>query len=85
MRKDGGWKTYFHDNRRYADLINGVGCHGRQIVKETDLQEEDVTAKDKSRDILRKVAFGTSFVIVGILFYMLGKNLGKHRIVCMTC
>ena len=66
MRKDGGWKTYFHDNRRYADLINGVGCHGRQIVKETDLQEEDVTAKDKSRDILRKVAFGTSFVIVGI-------------------
>ena len=66
MRKDGGWKTYFHDNRRYADLINGVGCHGRQIVKETDLQEEDVTAKDKSRDILRKVAFGTRFVIVGI-------------------
>ena len=66
MGKDGGWKTYFHDNRRYADLINGVGCHGRQIVKETDLQEEDVTAKDKSRDILRKVAFGTSFVIVGI-------------------
>ena len=66
MGKDGGWKTYFHDNRRYADLINGVGCSGKQIVKETDLQEEDITAKDKSRDILRKVAFGTSFVIVGI-------------------
>ena len=53
--------TYLHDNPRYADLINGVGCHGRQIVKETDLQEEDVTAQDKSRDILFKVAFGTGF------------------------
>lgn len=66
MGKDGGWKTYFHDNRRYADLINGIGCGGEQIVKETDLQEEDITAKEKSRDILRRVAFGTSFVIVGI-------------------
>ena len=66
MGKDGGWKTYFNDNRRYADLINGIGCHGKQLVKETDLQEEDVTARDKSRDIVRKVAFGTSFVIVGI-------------------
>ena len=66
MGKDGGWKSYFHDNRRYADLINGVVCHGKQIVKETDLQEEDVSAKEKRRDILRKVAFGTSFVIVGI-------------------
>ena len=66
MGKDGGWKTYFHDNCRYADLINGVGCHGKQIVKETDLQDEDVTAREKSRDMIRKVAFGTSFVIVGI-------------------
>ncbi|MBQ6845158.1 MAG: Rpn family recombination-promoting nuclease/putative transposase [Agathobacter sp.] len=66
MGKDRGWKEYFHDNRRYADLINGVACHGKQIVKESDLQEEDVTAKDKRRDILRKVAFGTGFVVVGI-------------------
>lgn len=50
----------------YKDSINGIGCYGKQLVKETDLQEEDVTAKDKSRDIIRKVAFGTSFVIVGI-------------------
>ena len=66
MGKDVGWKTYFHDNRRYADLINGVSCYGKQIVKETDLQEEDITAREKSRDMLRKVAFGTSFVIIGI-------------------
>lgn len=41
MGKDTGWKKYFYDNRRYADLINGVGCHGEQIVKDTDLQDED--------------------------------------------
>lgn len=35
-------------------------------MKEYDLQEEDVTAQEKSRDMLRKVAFGTSFMIVGI-------------------
>lgn len=66
MGKDEGWKKYFHDNRRYADLINGVGCGGAQIVKDTDLQEEDPTSNEKSRDILRKVALGTSFMIVGI-------------------
>ena len=44
MGKDGGWKKFFHVNRRYADLINGIGCHGKQIVKEYDLQE-DVTAQ----------------------------------------
>ena len=66
MKKDTGWKSYFQDNRRYADFINGVGCHGEQIVKETDLQELDVTANEKSRDTLRKVAFGTNFAIIGI-------------------
>ena len=66
MGKDGGWKNYFNDNRRYADLINGIGCYGKQIVKETDIQEEDISAREKSRDMLRKVAFGTCFVIIGI-------------------
>ena len=66
MGKDGGWKKYFYDNRRYADLINGVGCQGEQIIKETDLQEVDVTAGEKRRDILRKTAFGTNFLILGI-------------------
>ena len=66
MGRDVKWKMYFHDNCRCADLINGVGCGGVQIVKDTDLQEVDTTAKEKSRDILRKVAFGTNFMIVGI-------------------
>ena len=31
MRKDVGWKSFFEDNRRYADVINGVGCNGKQL------------------------------------------------------
>ena len=46
MGKDVKWKMYFHDNCRCADLINGVGCGGVQIVKDTDLQEVDTTAKE---------------------------------------
>lgn len=66
MEKDVGWKVFFEDNHRYADIINGVGCHGRQLVKDTDLQVADPTEKKKSRDLLRRVAFGMNFVIIGI-------------------
>ncbi len=41
MRKDLGWKGYFSDDERYADVINGIGCKGRQVVKKEDLQELD--------------------------------------------
>lgn len=66
MGKDEGWKRYFHDNRRCADLINGVGCKGEQLVKAMDLQDADATSGRRSRDVLRKVAFGTNFMIFGI-------------------
>ena len=66
MGKDGGWKRYFHDNRRCADLINGIGCNGEQIVKEVDLQDVDPTSSKRSRDALRKVALGMNFLIIGI-------------------
>lgn len=42
MGKDTGWKRFFSDNERYADLINGFGCGGEQIVQKEDLQEADV-------------------------------------------
>ncbi len=41
MGKDVGWKGYFSDDERYADIINGIGCKGRQVVKKEDLQEMD--------------------------------------------
>ena len=66
MGKDVEWKSFFQDNHRYADIINGIGCSGVQFVKDTDLQEVDTSSKKKSRDILRRVAFGMNFMIVGI-------------------
>ena len=66
MGKDVEWKSFFEDNHRYADLINGIGCGGVQVVKDTDLEEVDTASKKKNRDLLRKVAFGMNFVIVGI-------------------
>ncbi len=66
MKKDIGWKSYFEDNHRYADVINGVGCNGRQFVRHTDLQEEDTFSKGKTRDLLRRTAFGVNFALIGI-------------------
>lgn len=47
MEKDTGWKTYFSDKQRYADIINGIGCAGAQIVKSTDLAAEDAAARKR--------------------------------------
>ena len=66
MKKDVGWKSFFEDNRRYADVINGVGCNGKQFVKDTDLQEVDTAVKGKARDLLRRTAFGVNFALIGI-------------------
>lgn len=66
MGKDVEWKDFFEDNHRYADIINGIGCGGAQVVKDTDLVEVDTAVKKKNRDLLRKAALGMNFVIVGI-------------------
>lgn len=41
MGKDMGWKGFLSDDERYADVINGIGCKGKQIVKKEDLKEMD--------------------------------------------
>lgn len=41
MEHDMGWKEYLSDDERYADIINGIACNGRQIVTKDDLQEAD--------------------------------------------
>ena len=67
MKKDTGWKRFFSDGRRYADLINGLGCGGRQMIAEEDLQELDTQAGPfQSRDLVRKAAFGVNFAVIGI-------------------
>lgn len=35
MEKDVSCKEYFRDDDRYADVINGVGFGGRQLVTGT--------------------------------------------------
>ena len=32
MEMDVCWKEYFRDDARYADVINGIGCGGQQLV-----------------------------------------------------
>lgn len=41
MEKDFISSTFFSDNERYADIINGIGCNGIPFVKGEDLQEVD--------------------------------------------
>lgn len=41
MVRDLQWKEYFSDDERYADIINGIACRGRQVVMKEDLQELD--------------------------------------------
>lgn len=82
MKRDVLGKTFFSDDERYADLINGLGCGGEQVVTEDDLQEldsqvltwkMDIQGKKirrkktvKIRDLVRKTAFGVNFAIIGI-------------------
>ncbi len=88
MEKDVSWKVYFRDEERFADVINGIGFGGRQLVKGENLEDADkqtilgglqrgglgkVVAAGKrhmsrirTRDLLRKVAFGVSFAMIGL-------------------
>lgn len=81
MQQDLLLKCYFSDNERYADLINGLGFGGRQVVKASDLTELDsqtgqyeravsrsgtVYGKTRNRDLIRKTAFGVNFAVIGI-------------------
>ena len=79
MEKDVSWKEYFRDDERYADVINGIGCGGLQLVAGEDMQEAEQQTilgrmfglagrgkRLRTRDVVRKVAFGVSFAIVGL-------------------
>lgn len=41
MGQDIEWKSFFADDKRYADIINGIAFQGQQIVAESDLYEAD--------------------------------------------
>ena len=56
MTKDVTWKSYFLDDERYADIINGIGCGGKQLITKGDLQELDTQTR-----FLRKPQFIRKF------------------------
>ena len=92
--KDLQKKGYFSDSARFADLVNGVVCAGRQVLAASDLTDMDSQTgqfgigaydgaadagngrnksksrggvlKDRYRDLVRRVAFGMNFMVVGI-------------------
>lgn len=82
MEKDLQKKGYFDDPERFADLINGVICSGKRVIQPSDLTDVDsqtgfykefpkvgnrgTQRKQRYRDLVRKVAFGVNFMIVGI-------------------
>ncbi len=41
MAQDIEWKGFLADNDRYADIINGICCGGKQVVNGSDLHELD--------------------------------------------
>lgn len=56
MAQDVTWKSYFSDDGRYADIINGIGCGGRQLVTKEDLHELDTqTGFWRSPRFIRKI------------------------------
>lgn len=41
MKKDLLSKEFYSDDSRFADIINGIGCMGEQVVCDTDLSDMD--------------------------------------------
>lgn len=82
MKRDLQKKGYFYDPERFADLINGVVCSGRQILSPSNLTDLDSQTgqfdasagqekqqnnlKERHRDLVRKAAFGVNFMVYGI-------------------
>lgn len=82
MEKDMLLQQYLSDNVRYADLINGFGFAGKQVVSADDLTEMDTRTghwirmpifqkrwkrrRPRYRDLIRKTAFGINFAVIGV-------------------
>ena len=65
-KKDTCAWEFYSDPARYADIVNGLICKGEQVVSKGDLHELDSRIGQKSRDLLREVAFGKNTAVIGI-------------------
>ena len=59
MEQDQSLKEFLSDDERFADIINGFACDGKQIVRESDLQELDTqTGYIKAISFMGGMLFG---------------------------
>lgn len=76
--KDVVTHAYWSDNERFADIMNAGLFHGKTILRGEDLSSEERytgglfgrlrkrKAVYKYRDVIKKAAFGSNFVLLGI-------------------
>ena len=72
------FKEFWRENERFADLFNTVIFKGREIIQPESLSEMDtdvsgtIEMKDyketltRTRDIVKKMAYGVEFVVMGV-------------------
>ena len=66
-QKDNILREYLRDNRRFADLINGIAFHGKNVIRADEMKDRDpifIYGKGRKkgkreRDIIKKVGEGT--------------------------
>lgn len=78
IKADTVFKNFWRDNDRFADLFNTVVFEGEEVVKAEELQEMDTDVSDlleikeyketleRTRDIVKKSAYGMDFMVLGI-------------------
>lgn len=78
VKSDVVLKDFWRQNERFADLFNAVVFQGEEVLKPETLQEMDtdlsgtIRFRDyeeslvRTRDVVKKMAFGVEFAVLGI-------------------
>jgi len=82
MEKDLQKKSYFSDEKRFADLINGIVGAGKELIVPSDVSDMDSQTgfsrllpafgekkgrrKQHYRDMVKKAVFGMNFMVIGL-------------------
>lgn len=78
LKPDVVLKNFWQDNERFASLFNALVFQGKEVIQPESLQEVDTEVPSiiefkkyretllRSRDVVKKTAYGIEFVILGI-------------------
>ncbi len=78
VKADVRLKDFWRQNDRFADLFNAVVFEGKEVIKPDSLQEMDTDMSGiiqfpdyeesvvRIRDVVKKMAYGVEFVVMGI-------------------